>query len=125
MVGNFHEGFIFVFFTNQEPFVKIKTTKFLLSTCKVSELCFNPAYFKLSSHSNSNRSLSASVPLTAIAQATQEIEALRMHRCTTWTAAQGQEWKELFLTNVLGMRLLFFATLEQRAEIAISLCKQF
>ena len=34
---------------------------------------------KLSSSPNSNRSLSASVPLRAIAQAIQEIEVLRIH----------------------------------------------
>ena len=34
---------------------------------------------KLSSSPNSNRSLSASVPLRAIAQAIQEIEVLRNH----------------------------------------------
>ena len=33
--------------------------KFSLSTCKVSQPDFNPVYFKLSSHPNSNRSLSA------------------------------------------------------------------
>ena len=43
MVGNFCEGFIFVFFASQEPFAKIKTTKFLLSTCKASEPHFNLA----------------------------------------------------------------------------------
>ena len=36
---------IFMFFANQEPFAKIK---FLLSTCIVSLLHLNPAYFKLS-----------------------------------------------------------------------------
>ena len=38
MVCNFREGFIFAFFASQEPFAKIKTTKFLLSTYKASEL---------------------------------------------------------------------------------------
>ena len=43
MVGNFGEGFIFAFFASQEPFAKIKTAKFLLSTCKASEPRFNLA----------------------------------------------------------------------------------
>lgn len=34
MDDNFHEGFIFV---SQESFVKIKTTKCSLSTCKASQ----------------------------------------------------------------------------------------
>ena len=50
MVGNFREEFIFTFFTSQEPFTKIKTAKFSLSTCKASKLRFNPAYFKLSTN---------------------------------------------------------------------------
>ena len=41
--GNFREGFIFTFFASQEPFAKIKTAKFLLSTCTTSELRFNLA----------------------------------------------------------------------------------
>ena len=67
MVGNFREGFIFAFFTSQEPFVKIKTTKFLLPTYNASELLFSLAYFKLSIHPTCNRSLSASVLSMAIA----------------------------------------------------------
>ena len=89
MVGNFHERFIFAFFMSEEPFAKIKTVKFSLFMCKASEPHFSLAYFKLSSRPNSNRSLSASVPLTAIAQAIQEIEVLRKHRCMNRTAVQG------------------------------------
>ena len=40
-VGNFREGLIFTFFASQEPFAKIKTTKILLSMCKVNKLPFN------------------------------------------------------------------------------------
>ena len=67
MVGNFREGFIFAFFTSQEPFAKIKTAKFLLPTYNASEPRFSLAYFKLSIHPTCNRSLSASVLSTAIA----------------------------------------------------------
>ena len=41
MVGNFREGFIFVFFESQEAISKIKTAKFSLSMCTASESCFN------------------------------------------------------------------------------------
>ena len=46
---------------------------------------------------NSNRCLSASVPLTAIAQAIQEIEILRMHRQTNRRAVQDWERKQSLL----------------------------
>ena len=100
---------------------KLKPRNFMLSTCKASELHFNPAYFKLSSHPNS---LSASEPLTAIAQAIQEIEVLLKHRRTNWTVVEGRERKQSFLQMswVWGYLL---PTLEQRAVIAISLCRQF
>ena len=85
MVGNFREGFIFALFASQELFAKIKTAKFLLFTCEASEPCFNPAYFKLYIRPNCNRSLSASVPSTAIAQTIQEIKVLRQHRPSAQT----------------------------------------
>ena len=97
IVGNFREEFIFVFFASQKPFTKNETAKFLLAMCKVSEPCFNLAYFQLASRSNSNKSLSMSVPLMAITQAIQEIEVLCNHRRTNWTAEQGREWKQSFL----------------------------
>lgn len=51
MVGNFREGVYFrACFMSQEPFVKTKTTKFLLSMWKVNKLCFNPSYVELSGH---------------------------------------------------------------------------
>ena len=59
MVGNFHEVFIFAFFTSQEPFAKIKTVKILLPTCL--------AYFYTAAY----KSVSASVPLTAITEVIQ------------------------------------------------------
>ena len=126
MVGNFCEGFIFAFFVSQEPFAKIKTVKFLLSTCKASEPCFNPAYFKLHIHPNCNRSLSASVPSTAIAQTIQEIKVLRQHRQSAQT-----EWRHKAESGSNrfyerpGYEATFLATLEERAEIAISLRRQF
>ena len=67
--GIFCKGFIFA---SQEPFVKIKTAKMLLTTCEVNELRFNPR----PTYTAANRSMSASVPLTAIAETIQEIEML-------------------------------------------------
>ena len=46
-------------------------------------------YVKLSRHSNSNRSLSASVPLMAIDQTIQEIKVLRKHRQMNQMAVWG------------------------------------
>ena len=43
MVGNFHEGFIFAFFTSQEPFTKIKTAKFCCPHAKrVNHISIQP-----------------------------------------------------------------------------------
>ena len=58
-------------------FVKVKMGKFWLSTCKANEPHFSPSY---SIYIAANRSVSASVPLTANAEAIQEIEVLRKHR---------------------------------------------
>ena len=76
MVGNFRKGFtcIFAFFVSQEPFAKIKTAKISLSTCEVKKPCFNPQ----PSYTATNRIVSASVPLTAIAEAIQKIKMLAM-----------------------------------------------
>ena len=105
MVGNFREGFIFVFFASQEPFAKIKTAKILSSKCKTNELSFTPQ--PTYNYIVANRTVSVSVPLTAIAEALQEIKMLRRHRCTNQTAAEGRERKQTFTTNVLGTRVLF------------------
>ena len=88
MVGNLREGFIFAFFTSQEPFAKIKTAK-MSSKCKANELSFNPR--PSLNYIVANRTVSASVPLMAIAEALQAIEILRKHRRTNQTAAQGRE----------------------------------
>ena len=116
MVGNFREGFIFVFFVSQEPFMKIKTVKFFWSTCKASEPHFNPAFFKLSSCPNSNRSLSASVSL----------KPSRKSKCYVSTDAQtGQRSKAESRSNHFykrpGYEATFLPTAEQRADIAISI----
>ena len=89
--------------------------------CKASKPCFNPAYFKLSSRPNSKRSLSASVPFTAITQTIQEIKVLRKDRCMNqWYKAKSGSNR---FYECPGYEYTFLATLEQRAEIAISLCK--
>ena len=82
--------------------------------CKASDLFLNPAYFKLS---NSNRSLSASVPSVVITQAIQFIKVLK-HRRTNWTSGHFYECP--------GYEAIQFLTvLKQRAEIPTSLCRQF
>ena len=59
IVGNFREGFIFVFFVSQEPFTKIKTAKIYVGHVQSERTTFQSGlYFKLSSGSNSNKSLS-------------------------------------------------------------------
>ena len=67
-VGNFREGFIFTF---QEPFVKITTSKFLLSMWKPNKPHFNLFYLELFIYppTHACQILSASVPLIAIAEA--------------------------------------------------------
>ena len=68
MVGNFREVFIFVFFTSQGPFAKIKTAKILLPTCKANEPRFNPWPISIQ---QPTKALSASVPLTVITEVIQ------------------------------------------------------
>ena len=87
MVVNLREGFIFAFFTSEEPFAKIKTAK--MSKCIANELSFN--HRPSLNYIVANRTVSASVPLMAIAEALQAIEILRKHRRTNQTAAQGRE----------------------------------
>ena len=70
MVGNFHEGFIFAFFENQEAISK--TAKFSLSTCTAILV---QLYFNLSSCPNSNRSQSVSVPLMDIVKSIRKLKS--------------------------------------------------
>lgn len=85
MVGNFHKGFIFTFFTSREQFVKIKTTIFFAheeqmmfqGSTTVNFLDWGP---------NFNRSLSVSMLLTAIAQANLEIKD------TGTVSAEADKW---------------------------------
>ena len=83
IVGNFCNKFLFA---SQEPFSKIKSAKILLSTfgwlvttCKANEARFNFALL-VTICIAANRGAFASVPLTAIADAIQEIETQRKHR---------------------------------------------
>ena len=82
------------------------------STCKASKPHFNQTI---------------SVPLTTITQAIQEIEVLHKHRRTNWTVAQGRQAEAIVLRlyEHPEYEATFVATLEQRAEIAISLCRRF
>ena len=106
--------------------MQIKTAKFSLSTCKSSEPRFNLAYFKLSSRPNSNKSWSVSVTLTAIAQVIQDI------KCYVRTDARTMGLPLLYIQAVPRAEAIvckrpvyeatFLPTLEQGAEIAISIC---
>ena len=93
VVGNLREGFIFAFFTSEEPFAKIKTAK--MSKCIANELSFN--HRPSLNYIVANRTVSASVPLMDIAEALQAIEILRKHRRTNQTAAQGRERDQTLL----------------------------
>ena len=87
MVGNFREGFIFA---SQEPSAKIKTTKICCPRAKRTNRVSIPSLLG-TIYIDAKRSVLASVPLTAITEAIQEIEMLRKDRRTKQTAAQGQE----------------------------------
>ena len=69
MVSNFRKGFIFPFFASQEPFVKIKTAKFFVVHVQSEQSILLGTIYIVA-----NRRMSASVPLTAIAEATQKIK---------------------------------------------------
>ena len=71
-----------------------------------------------------NRTVSASVPLTAIAEAIQEIEILRSTDAQTRQQRKAESGSIRYYKRP-GYKSTFLATLEQRAEIAISFCKQF
>ena len=89
-------------------------------------------YFKLSSCPNSNRDLSASVPLTATTQAIREIEVLCMNRLMNQTVVQGQEWKQLplrtpwlqgyIIRSLACASVSFFPIQEQRYHSRFALC---
>ena len=102
MVGNFREGFIFVFFVSQEPFAKIKTAKIVVQVQNEQTEFHSSAYLELYSRQQNRVSECA---LTAIAEALQEIKMLLKHRRTNQTVAQGRERKQTFTTNILGTRV--------------------
>ena len=114
MVVNFRKRFNFAFFASQEPFAKIKTAKISLSTCEVNKLGFNPQ----PTYTAANRSVSASVPLTAI------LKLSRKSKCHVSTGTRTrQRCKSESGSNRYYERpwyeATFLATLEQRTEIAI------
>ena len=108
MVGNFCQRFPFA---SQEPFAKIKSAKILLSTCKANGARFNPGLLGTICIA-ANRGALASVPLTAIAEAIQEIEMLYVSTDgMNQTAAQGRESGSY---EGPGYEASFPAALEQR-----------
>ena len=74
--------------------------------------------------SSPNRIVSASVPLTAIAEAIQEIEILRSTDAQTRQRRKAESGSNRYIERP-GYKSTFLAVLEQRTEIAISFCKQF
>ena len=124
MVGNFREGFIFTFFVSQEPFAKIKTAKFLLSTCTTSELRFNLA------PSNYLSILTATEACQWVCLRRLSLKSSRKSKCYVSIDAQterrckAESGSNCFYERP-GYEATFPATLEQRAEIAISLRRQF
>ena len=116
MVGNFREGFTFAFFASQEPFAKLKPRKFCcprvkrtnrISILSPLEIIYTPA----------NRRVSASVPLTAIAEAIQEIEMLRSTNVRTRERRKAESGSNRYYERP-GYEATFLAALEQRAKIA-------
>ena len=74
MIGNFRRVFIFEFLASQDPFAKIKTAKFFVINVQSEQTAFQ-SFLLGTIYITANRSVSASVPLTAIAEAIQEIAA--------------------------------------------------
>ena len=72
MVGNFHEGFIFTFFANQEPFAKIKTVVVHVQSEQTTFQSILLATICIAT----NKSVLAIVPLTA--EVIQEIKKSAM-----------------------------------------------
>ena len=92
MVGNFRGAFIFAFLASQDTFAKIKTAKFFVVKVQSEQSAFQ-SFLLGTIYITANRSVSASVPLTAIPEAIQEIEVLCKHRWTSRTAAQ--DWERM------------------------------
>ena len=87
----FHEGFTFTFFASQEPFAKKLKRRILFVVCVQQSVLLGTIYRPAS------RGVSGSMPLTAIAEAIQEIKVLWKYRCTNTTVAQVWEQKQLLL----------------------------
>ena len=123
IVGNFREGFIFAFFASQELFAKIKTAKFLLSTCKrANRVSIRPT-------SNYLSILTATEACQRVCLRRLSLKPSRKSKCYVSTDAQterrhkGESGSNRFYERP-GYEATFLATLEQRAEIAISLRRQ-
>ena len=97
MVGNFRKGFIFEFFTSQEPFAKIKTAK--------NFFCPRAKWANRFSIWPTSNYLAVPTPIEPsqrpypwrLSLSIQEIEVLQKHRRTNRTAAEGREWKQSLL----------------------------
>ena len=113
MIGNFCKGFIFTFFASQEPFTKLKLRKFCHPCAKQTNQVSISGLLG-SIYLAANKSVSASMPLTAIAKAIQEIEVLRKHRRTNQTWCKAESGSNRYY-KCPGYEGTFLATLEKRA----------
>ena len=115
MVVTFRERFNFVFFASQEPSAKIKTAKISLSTCEVNKPRFNPR----STYTAANRSVSASVPLTAILKLSRKSKCYVSTGTRTRQRCKSESRSNRYYEHP-WYEATFLAALEQRtAEIAI------
>ena len=85
MIANLCDGFIFAFNVSQEPFAKIKTTKFCCPW-RVNHVSIRPTLAILTP---TEACQGVYVPLMATAQTIQEIKVLHKHSCTKQRVAQG------------------------------------
>ena len=106
MVGNFREGFIFVFFVSQEPFTKTKTVKFCCPHI------MQPNHVSIWPTSNYLYVLTATEVCQRVCLQRLSLKPFRKSKCYVSTDAQTKRRckpraEVIVSTNVLGMRLLF------------------
>ena len=107
-------------FASQESFAKTETAKFFVVLVQTELTAFQSVLFL---EVPTNRRVSVSVPLTAMAKAIQDCQQIKA-QTENPTVAHGREQKQLFL-RTSWVRGYCPATLKQRAQISISLCKLF
>ena len=124
MVGNFHERFIFAFFAGQESFAKIKQQNFCCPRARQANC--------VSTWPTSNYLfiLTATGTCQQVCLQRLSLKPSRKLKCYVSTDAQTERRRKAESgSNCFyerpGYEATFLTTLEQRAEIAISLRRQF